>query len=262
MKKITVLFLFFGVGLMAQNQQIKGIQTTTINIEADTFIGYDVFGALYFIKNNVLNKNKEALNWQYKNLGLGKISKVDLQNPLKIVLFYENFNTVVVLDNQLNETQQTNLSKNEVPIVASAVGLAFGNRLWIYNSLSQQIGLLDYLKNEYQNLTTPFKGSIKYYSSDFNSFQWVNEKSDWYRCDIYGKVTVVGKIPEFDQIEMVSDTDLIYKKNDCLYYFTVNGNKTTLIDFGKKTFVSFSYKAQILSIFTTQQITNYKITVP
>ena len=262
MKKLLITLLFFCVSLSAQIQQIQAIQTTASAINADSFLGYDVFGAYYFIKNNVLNKSKEAMTWQYKNPALGKISRVDLQNPLKIVLFYENFNTVVVLDNQLNEIQQTNLSKNEVPIVATAVGLAFGNRLWIYNSLSQQIGLLDYLKNDYKNLTAPFKGNIKYYSSDFNYFQWIDEKSDWYRCDIYGKVTPVGKIPEFDQLELVSDTDLIYKKNNRLYYFTVDGNKTTFIDFGKKTFGSFSYNGQILSIFTTQEITNYKITLP
>jgi hypothetical protein len=43
----------------------------------------------------------------YQNFSLGKITKVDLQNPLKIVLFYENFNTVVTLDNQLNEIQKS-----------------------------------------------------------------------------------------------------------------------------------------------------------
>jgi hypothetical protein len=30
------------------------------------------------------------------------------QNPLNIVLFYENFNVVILLDNQLNETQKIN----------------------------------------------------------------------------------------------------------------------------------------------------------
>jgi hypothetical protein len=37
-----------------------------------------------------------------------KITKVDLQNPLKIVLFYESFNSALLLDNQLNEIQKIN----------------------------------------------------------------------------------------------------------------------------------------------------------
>lgn len=52
-----------------------------------------------------IKKNNTQL-WQYKNLSLGKITKIDLQNPLKIVLFYEGFNSVILLDNQLNEIQK------------------------------------------------------------------------------------------------------------------------------------------------------------
>jgi hypothetical protein len=71
---------------------------------------------------------------------LGKITKVDLQNPLKIVLFYESFN-VAPLDNQLNEIQKINFSSNANPIVITATGIASQNQLWVYNSLNQQIGL-------------------------------------------------------------------------------------------------------------------------
>ena len=42
-----------------------------------------------------------------------KIKKVDLINPLKVTLFYEEFNTVVLLDNQMNEIQKIDFSKNE-----------------------------------------------------------------------------------------------------------------------------------------------------
>ena len=61
-------------------------------------------------------KTKDHQSLEYKNISLGKITKVDLQNPLKIVLFYENFNTAVLLDNQLNETQKINFSENTIPI--------------------------------------------------------------------------------------------------------------------------------------------------
>jgi hypothetical protein len=262
MKKLSCLLFFFSMAVCGQKDMRIGVRLDTIQIKADSFIGHDIFGSYYFIQDNILIKKDRPKTWQYKNPALGKISKADLQNPLKLVLFYQNFNTVVLLDNQLNETQKINLSQNTVPIVATAVGLAFGNRLWIYNSLTQQIGLFDYLKNDYQKITAPFKGNIKYYDSDFNYFQWIDDQLDWYRCDIYGKITLVGKIPEFDQLQMVSDTTLIYRKDNELYSFAVSGNKSTLIDFGEKTFESFYYKEQILSIFTRQGITNYKITLP
>lgn len=246
----------------AQQNKTVAVISDSILVKADRFIGYDNFGACYFIKDNVFYKKKDTLNWQYKSLSLGKIAMADIDNPLNIVLFYESFNTVILLDNQLNETQKISFSENTVPIVAAAVGLAFGNRLWVYNSLSQQIGLFDYLKSDFTIITPPFPGNLKYYSSDFNNFHWVDEKMRWFRCTVYGKVTSLGKVPDFEQIQTISDSELLFKRNNSIYLYKADGNKTTLIDFGKKTFKSFHYKDQILSIFTANGITNYKIITP
>jgi hypothetical protein len=47
-----------------------------------------------------------------------------------------------------------------------------------------------------------------------------------------------------------------------LYRYDFVDNKSTLIEISEKTFKNFTYKDQILSIFTNQGITNYKITLP
>ncbi|KAB1154308.1 hypothetical protein [Flavobacterium luteum] len=259
---IYLLVLFYAVLLSAQDKKWSLTKRDTIAFHADDYIGFDPFGAQYYIKNNVFIKKTKSQIWQYKNLSFGKISNVDIQNPLNIVLFYEDFNTVILLDNQLNETQRINFSENPIPILATATGLAFGNRLWIYNNLSQQIGLFDFLKSEYKIITTPFNGAILHYSSDYNTFQWVDDQQNWYQCTIFGKTTLLGKVPDFDAVQFISNTDLIYKKGNDLYYYTLNENKTTLIEFDKKSFKKFYYKDQILTIFTVEGITNYKITIP
>ena len=263
MKNATLFILLFVIGTsFSQEKKWVATKIDTIQIQIDSFLGRDGFGAYYFIQNNVLFKKNKDKIWQYKNLSLGKISKVAIQNPLNIVLSYDTFNTIILLDNQLNETQKINLSESSIPILATATGLAFGNRLWIYNNLTQQIGLYDYLKSEFTTITTSFKGNIKHYESDFNYFQWIDDNQNWYRCTIYGKIVNLGKVPEFDLIQIISNSEVIYKKNNTLYYFTLNGNKTTLIDFDKKSFESFYYEDQILSIFTIEGITNYKIKIP
>jgi hypothetical protein len=263
MKNLIYLFvLFYTVLLSAQDKKWSLTNRDTIAFHADDYIGFDSFRAQYYIKNNVFIKKTETQIWQYKNLSFGKISNVDIQNPLNIVLFYEDFNTVILLDNQLNETQRINFSESPIPILATATGLAFGNRLWIYNNLSQQIGLFDFLKSEYKIITTPFNGAIVYYSSDYNTFQWIDEEQNWYECSIFGKVRLLGKVPEFDAVQVISNSDLIFRKGNALFNYTLNGNKTTLIEFDKKTFEKFYYKDQILSIFTVEGITNYKITIP
>jgi len=259
---ILFILLFEFSSVIGQEDRWLATKIDTLQIQADTFIGNDSFSGYYFITNNIFIKKTKTKTWQYKNLSLGKISKIDIQNPLNIVVFYDTFNTVVLLDNQLNETQKINLSEISTPILATATGLAFGNRLWIYNSLSQQIGLFDFLKNEYNGITTSFKGNIKHYSSDYNSFQWIDANQNWNTCNIYGKITTLGRIPDTDYVQIISNTELLYERGKKIFYYDLNENKTTLIDFDKKTFKNFYYKDQILTIFTNEGITNYKITIP
>lgn len=248
--------------LCSVNSIAQLIPLQPIELTADTFLGYDSLGAYYYVSNNILTKETGKQTWQYKNPVLGKLKHVDLQNPLKLVLFFQDFNTVILLDNQLNETQKINLSEEKNPILPLGIGLASGNRLWIYNSLSQKVGLYDYAKKEYREITTPFANNVVYYESDFNYFRWIDELGQAMRCDVYGMVESLGKIPKNDQVQWATDTNLIYRKDDQLYRYEFNGNKSTFIEIGKKSFKNFSYKDQILSIFTDHGITNYKISIP
>ena len=234
----------------------------SFELHADAVPGYDALGAFYYITNNILTKQTDKQNWQYKNPVLGKLTKVDLQSPLKIVLFFQDFNTVVLLDSQLNETQRINFSDDKDPVFPLGIGLASGNRLWIYNSVSQKIGLYDYAKREFRNLTTPFPNNVVYYESDFNYFRWIDDHANAFRCDVYGKIDILGTVPQNGQVQWATDTLLFYKKDNGLYQFDFNGNKSTFIETGEKSFKNFTYKDQILSIFTDHGITNYKIILP
>ncbi|MCF8322521.1 MAG: hypothetical protein K9I26_05200 [Flavobacterium sp.] len=263
MKKIIVL-LFFTLFSLAQNQSQKIFATkiNQISVDADQFFGYDQFGFYYTAKNNLLFKTKDNFSLEYKNISLGEITHVDRQNPLKIVLFYENFNSIVLLDNQLNESQKINFSDNEAAILATAAGIASQNRLWVYNNLTQQIGFFDYLKNSFQSITPPFEGKIKYYESDFTTFQWVDAQSNWYSCDVFGKISSLGKIPDFDYLQFVSNQTVLFSKEGLFYFYDVEKSKTYSIENLEKSSTNFYYKDQILSIFTNREISNFKIQLP
>ena len=263
-----LLLLFIACSFSAVSAQNQKISTTLIsqfNTDIDDFLGYDSFGFSYHIKNNVFRKTKGNEVFEYKNVSLGNITKVDILNPLKIVLFYEDFNTVVLLDNQLNKMTEINFSQNSIPIVVPAIGMSTQNQLWIFNTLNQQIGLFDYLKNEYKTVSTPLTEGIKYYQTDFNTFYWIDKKNNFFSCDIFGKTTSLGKIPDFDQIEIINPNSYILRKANLLYF----KDKTTAdlatfseIEILQKSFDKFCYKDQILSIFTAKEITNYKIVTP
>lgn len=263
MKKL--LFIFILLSSVFAHCQYTNLTASKINsqsIETDDYIGNDSYGDQYFIKNNVLNKTTKTEVLQYKNLSLGKITKVDIQNPLRIIVFYGNFNIVIVLDNQLNEVQKINFSENLEAITPTAIGISSQNRLWAFNSMNQQLGLYDFTKSNYQTIGLPFEKNIKNYTSDFNYFYWIDETNQFYSSDIFGKKKLLGKIPKYDLVFISDEKTVLFKESEILYYFDVEKNKALPINNIEKSNKNFSYKNQNLSIFTNEGITNYKINLP
>jgi len=265
-KILIILFIGCSFSIVSsQNQKIKPTFISNFSTDADEFSGYDSFGFSYHIKNNVFSKVKGSEVFEYKNVSLGTITKVDILNPLKIMLFYEDFNIAILLDNQLNKITEINFSQNSTPIVVTKIGMSSQNQLWIYNALNQQIGLFDYLTNDYKTVSTPLTETIQYYQTDFNIFYWIDKKNNWFSCDIFGKITPLGTVSEFDTIEILNNHQYLFSKANKLYIrdiSTTNTSSVSQIEISEKSFDKFCYKDQILSIFTSKEITNYKIVTP
>lgn len=68
----------------------------------------------------------------YSNNRLGKTAYADVSNPLKILLWFADFQTVVILDRTLNEMGQLHLSEAGFPAVR-CVALAQDGNIWIYD---------------------------------------------------------------------------------------------------------------------------------
>lgn len=257
----TILLLVFSFSF-CQNQKLKTTALGTSELENKTYIGFDGLGSNYYIKDNVFIKQYENQRWEYKNIPLGKITSVDYLNPLKIIIFYEDFNTIIIVDNQLNEIQKFNLFEIDNSIFASKIGLAAQNQFWIYNALTQQILLFDYLKNTFKNIGNPIQETIQYTQTDFNNFYWIDEVNNWYSIDIFGKVTLLASIPPFEKIQIIDNEKLLFSRDNVLYCLNTTSKMVYEIEIVEKSFQNYYYKDQILAIFTNQQIKKFKIKLP
>lgn len=228
----------------------------------ERFVGTDAFGWEYVIADNEFRKQKDGRVLKYKNLALGEIYKADLQNPLKIVLFYRKFNTVVLLDNQLNATSVISFNELTKPIIAEAAGLASQNRLWIYDVTTQQLGLYDPARNAFRTLTPPFNDGIIWYQSDYNYFYWADHAGKFFALNLFGTVTALGTAPPFDDAQLLSPSLLLLSKDNNLYQYDLATKKQTPLSIVEKTFTAFYYKDRILSIFTPIEFIQYKISLP
>ncbi len=62
----------------------------------------------------------------------GKLFSIDATNPLKILLYYKNFSTVVVMDRFLNIRNTINLRQQNI-FKVKAIAASYDNNIWVFD---------------------------------------------------------------------------------------------------------------------------------
>ena len=68
----------------------------------------------------------------------GKATLLDVSNPLKVLLYYKDFATIVVLDRFLNVVNSIDLRKQNI-FQAKAVAQSYDNKVWVYDELENKL---------------------------------------------------------------------------------------------------------------------------
>ena len=124
---IVLLFNCFAVN--AQLKQITKIDTAAKSVYVDNLDNIYLLSA----RDELLKyDNKGNLHWRYNNNRFGKLHSVDVSDPLRVVLFYADFQQVVVLNNNLNEITSYSFAKDG-NLLVSVVASANNNSLWIFD---------------------------------------------------------------------------------------------------------------------------------
>jgi hypothetical protein len=110
------------------------VPSCTINGGTDQFTT-DNLGNAYLVNGSSIQKFDDAGKFQkeFSNKNFGAISSADATNPLRIVLFYRDFNRVIFLDNTMSQNgepvQLESLGFFSTTLVASS----HDNGLWLYD---------------------------------------------------------------------------------------------------------------------------------
>ena len=101
----------------------------------------DNLGNLYLItQQNAIEKYApdQHLLCRYSNNRLGATTWLDVTNPLKVLIWYADFRTVVFLDRNLTQLGELNLLQKGYPEVRTVAATADGN-IWLYDELAFQL---------------------------------------------------------------------------------------------------------------------------
>lgn len=135
---ITSLFLIL-VNQITPAQNTFSVQP--IIEEKHDFIETDPLGNIYTINGDEIKKFNAAgkMLSVYSVRQYGKITYVDASNPLKILLFFEDFSAILFLDNMLNPIGNLIALENQEVNMSSMACTAFDNGYWVYDSNNLQI---------------------------------------------------------------------------------------------------------------------------
>jgi len=109
--------------------------------EKDSKAVVDAFGNSYVIHADEIKKYNSLGIFQktFSNKRFGKIDEIDVSNPLKILVYYREFQQLLFLDNQLTPAS-TVISLETIGYEqASLVCTSLNNSFWLYNKQNNEL---------------------------------------------------------------------------------------------------------------------------
>jgi hypothetical protein len=213
--------LVFFIALLGLSFIQSDKQKLLIKTKLDYFT-VDNLGNIYTIREDEIIKflpNGKLFN-RYSNLKLGSISSVDATNPLKLLLYYRDFQQIVFLDNQL--------SPNSDPVSLERMGLeqtdlvcaSVNNSFWIYNKQNNELIRFD--QNSKKMVTT---GNLKQilqtemnpnFMLEYNNYLYLNcPETGIYVFDIFGAFSKLISIKNLKDFQ-VHENIIYFQKDSAL----------------------------------------------
>jgi hypothetical protein len=184
---------------------------------------------------------------------LGSIQLVDATNPLKILVYYKDFQQIVFLDNQLSQNSDVvpleRLGLEQTSLVCASTNNSFwiyskqNNELLRFNENSRKVASTGNLKQILQTNITP--NAMK----EHNGYLYLNcPETGIYVFDMFGTFSKIISIKNLKQFQ-VNENIVYYQKDSvfCSYNFTLFEEACKSIpNFGK----AYSFKYLNLKLYT------------
>ncbi len=142
MKRIFLYFIFLLQVPEGHSQQdsifrfVKDFQGPITNFSVDNL------GNLYLVyQNGQLKKIRpdgDSVAVFNNVRRFGKLHSIDVSNPLKVLLYYRDFSTIVILDRLLNERSTLDLRKQQL-LQIKAIGQSYDNNIWVFDALEAKL---------------------------------------------------------------------------------------------------------------------------
>jgi hypothetical protein len=146
-KNITILLvLCLSLWISAKSQNdttyrlIASISGDIVDFTVDNLDNVYILTGTDQLKKYSPNGDSVAVFNNVKNFG--KVSTIDVSNPLKVLLYYKDFSTVVILDRLLTVRSTIDLRQQNI-FQVNAIGQSYDNNIWLYDEDESKLKKID-----------------------------------------------------------------------------------------------------------------------
>ena len=258
MKHATYIFFLFTLSIFAQ-ETIEATFIKKTAIEADKFISINYFGTSFYITDNVFYKKQDRTILNYNNLQLGKLVSAHTFNPLKINLFYKDFNTLIILDNRLSEIFRTDFNAIKNYKNVSHISTGHDNTVWVFNQNNQKLELFDYKLKTTRAQTQPIQSEVLALKSNYN-YCWLLTKKHLYIYNYFG--SLIKKMDNNGYTSIAENNEnFILKKDDNLFYLNKENQHPILINLPNLIIDQFFVINETLYIYAEKTLQEFHLKI-
>lgn len=219
---ILIISLFSFLQLQAQDfELLKSIPTNANAITSDHFGNFYAYGEYKLTKFDI-NGDKLSEFEDYKS---GKITYVDATDPLKTLIYYEDFMVLKVLDKTLSVI--SSIALNDLGFFSvNAIAHARDGNFWLFDNANFKLKKIDEnggMLYESENFNMLFNAAVQPQQIlDYERTLYLNDpKKGIYLFDRFGVYKKMIPLLNVDKIQIIQTMILYFKDGNINSYSTV-----------------------------------------
>ena len=233
--QLLFLFVFFNSYLAYNQITLKKIDSIKYE-NSYRLISVDNLEEFYFLEGYNLRKGEDYV---FSDSSLGPLSKVDIYNNFKLKLWYSSFNTLVILDNFLNEITRIDFNKISSLFEIANISSANENNVWVFDESVMRIKKFDFFKKVFiEKIETQIEGNLIEMKSNYN-YLWVLTEKYFYKISYNGLIIFkteneyeYSKLGFYnDNVFLSNSSEIFHFKNKEELLLKINLEKLFIKDF-------------------------------
>jgi hypothetical protein len=229
-KQLSIFFLLFTFCFVSIAQSDSTF-VPFVKIKGDIVaFAADNFDNIYLLNSSdqikKINENGDSVAVFNNVRRYGKVAQIDVSNPLRVLLYYKDFSTVVVLDRLLSIRTTIDFRKQDI-FQVQAVCLSYDNQIWLYDEFEHKLKKIDengkllFATSDFRQL---FGEAFSFTSiSDQDGFLYLYDRNKGvYVFDYYGALKNIFSLTGYDNFRAVGKFITGTRNDSLMRYYPAN----------------------------------------